>query len=298
MAEVMKRVIAAGCFCFLALGVLCADGGESLRFVAYNVQNYQVASREPGGTGGKPEKARDVVVATLVSLNADVLGLCEVGGEHSLMELRGRLEKAGRSYPHVEWVDGADKDRQLALLSRFPLSKRNSVTRLTYEMGGRVLPVQRGFLDVTVQVGQDWQVRCIGVHFKSRRPVPEGRQELMRRYEAALLRKRIDEILGEAPDQPLLVYGDLNDTRNEATVKVVQGTPGRESFLTALPLEDPYGMRWTHYWNEADVYARIDFILVNAGLRSWFDEEASTVHFREDWEVGSDHRALLAVFRR
>jgi len=271
----------------------------TVRFVSYNLENYLPMQRqidaETVDAAPKPESEKRVVVASIAELQPDILGVAEIGDMKEVDDLRTRLAAAGVVFKDVEWVAAADADRHLVLLSKFPIVSRQSLVDLTYHIGSQELPVQRGFLDVTVQVNPSYQVRCVGVHLKSKRDVPEADEELMRRNEADLLRKHVDTILTAAPATNLLVYGDFNDTRNEAPIKAIQGKSGTETYLSSLYLKDRMGMSWTHHWDWANIYSRIDFIFVSPGLHSDVDFENCRIPWRDDWDQGSDHRPLLAT---
>ena len=58
-------------------------------------------------------------------------------------------------------------------------------------MNGQPEKVRRGFLDVTIEVNAGYRLRMVGAHLKSKLPIPGG-EALMRRYEAQLLRKRLE----------------------------------------------------------------------------------------------------------
>jgi len=225
-----------------------------------------------------------------------VIGLSEIGTKEDLEDLRKRLKEAGIDYPHVEYAGGSDPVRHLALLSRFPIVARDSKDDLPYQLHGRIERMQRGILDVQVDFGDQKPVRFIVVHLKSKREVPAG-QALIRRNEAQILRRVVSEILAEKPDSRLVVMGDLNDTKNEPPLQEIQGEKGSATHLFDLPLVDSMGDRWTHYWSHADIYSRIDFILVNQTMRGLWDEARSTIPRWENWREASDHRPLLAVFR-
>jgi endonuclease/exonuclease/phosphatase family metal-dependent hydrolase len=275
----------------------------TFRFVSYNLENYLPMKRQIDGenvdAAPKPESEKQVVVSSIAELQPDILGVAEIGDMTQVEDLRTRLAAAGTVFREVEWVDAADLERHVALFSKFPIVARHSVKDLTYRLGDSELPVQRGFLDVTIQVNPTYQIRCVGVHLKSKREVPEGDETLMRRNEAELLRHHVDAILAEDPNVNLMVYGDFNDTRDEAPVRTIQGKAKTPAHLTSLYLKDRMGMSWTHYWEWAGLYSRIDFIFVNAGLHSEIDFENCRIPWRDDWEQGSDHRPLLAtIFSR
>lgn len=273
--------------------------GKGIRFVTYNLKNYLTMARE-GGAGtseavAKPEREIAVVVDTLARLEPDILGVCEMGGMAEVEDLRGRLRERGVVLDAVEWVDAADEDRHLALFSRFPIVERNSQAKLTYLLGEREHAVGRGFLDATVEAPGGYRLRCVGVHLKSKREVPDGDQEWMRRNEADLLRKHVNGIQQRQPEVNLLVYGDFNDTVNEGAIRAIQGAFGSPGYLTALPVQDDRGETWTHHWAAADTYSRIDFIFYGRGLGPEIERQHSFVCAREDWETASDHRAVVAA---
>ena len=69
----------------------------------------------------------------------------------------------------------------------------------------------------------------------------------MRRQEAQELRNHIDRVMKEAPDVPLLVYGDLNDTKEQPAIQEVLGDRQSPTHLTDLWLSDYTGDHWTYY---------------------------------------------------
>jgi endonuclease/exonuclease/phosphatase family metal-dependent hydrolase len=268
----------------------------------YNVQNYLVMDRylrderRAAPASPKPEKSIAALVAIIVKARPDLLHVAEMGPPDQFADFRKRLKEAGLEYPEAEYVQGADKDRHLALLSRFPIISRQSRTDLSFELNGVREPVQRGFLDVTVRVTPTFEVRVLGAHLKSRRPVPQG-EAMLRRHESLLLRKHIDSILTADPGTHLLLLGDLNDTKNEPTMKEIIGVRGSPTHMADLWLTDPLGDRWTHYWDTADEYARIDYLLVSPALFPRVDFKKSGIDRTEGWNVASDHRLLFATLR-
>lgn len=271
-----------------------------IRFTAWNLKNFvHVAGPPPAGSTEKPKARREVmaVAAMLGTLQPDILGVCEMGTSADLAALQTELKKAGADLPYSEWVAASDPSRHLALLSRFPITARQPATQLRYVLDDSQFPVQRGFLDVTVQPAPDYTLRLVGVHLKSRLDVPEGDQELMRRNEAHLLRQYVDSILIAAPETNLLVYGDFNDTRDQPTVKAVKGVRGAAAALTEIAAADDSGGRWTFYYPEGDVYSRIDFLLASAGLMPEVRKgHAFLPGGGGGWSRGSDHRPVTLDF--
>ena len=271
---------------------------ERLTFVAYNLRNYLSMDRRINGEivegTPKPEKEIAALIAAIAGVKPDVLGVCELGDASFLADFQKRLQAAGVDLPNTELVISADGwNRNLALLTRFPIVARNSRDDLSYVIGKTKLPFSRGILDVTLSPNPDYRLRCVGLHLKSRREDPEADQAEMRRNEAHLARLHIDTIFEAEPGVNLLVYGDFNDDPIEPPVKEIRGRFGSRGYLTDLRLEDPFGFRWTHYWSYADIYARLDYALVSQGLSPEVDRDRCHILHPVDWDVASDHRPLV-----
>jgi len=278
-----------------------ASKNPDITFVAWNVRNYMLrpVKNDEGRTLTPAKKPESIaaVVATLRKIKPDIVGLCEMGSRRDLKDLQKRLRAAGVELPHATWVDGADKDRHLALLSRFPLANVNHQTRISFLLGGQKRPVQRGFLDCVVDVSPGVSLRVLGAHLKSRRVVPEFDQAEFRRNESLLLRKHVENILAADPRTPLLLFGDFNDTKNSAVVRGILGRPRSKTALTLLPLSDRQGDQWTYRWEESDEYSRVDFIMVSEAVRRMIQRRGTRIHRETRWFEASDHRPLVVTLR-
>jgi endonuclease/exonuclease/phosphatase family metal-dependent hydrolase len=258
-------------------------------FASYNVENYALIESER--TRIKTPEARDAVADVASEVHPDLLGLCEIGSPEALEDLRARLQQRGVRLPYAEFVDGPDTDRHLALLSRFPFVSRQSRTRVPFELNGTPEVVRRGFLDVTIQIHPTYTLRVVGVHLKSKLPSPAG-ETLVRRMEALALRSLVDEIIAANPQMNLLVYGDFNETKEEAAIRGVLGARGGLNSLTDLPAEDSRGDRWTHYRFFTDVYSRIDYLMINRALRPEIVPGSARISQSSQWRKASDHRMI------
>lgn len=269
----------------------------TVTFCAYNLRNYLKMERSAGGVSapgtGKPEKEIAAVVKFLQEIKPDILGICEIGSEEDIADLKSRLKTVGIDLPYHELSHGGDPVRGLGFLSRFPILERRSQKELKYRIGEDIFPVQRGFLDVTVQLRPGFELRCVGVHLKSKREVPEADQMLMRRNEAHLLRKHLESILQSNPATKLLLYGDLNEHKHEASIAEIEGAPGLTLSMNDVRLRDSRGETWTHYWELADLYSRLDYCLVSRPLQSYVDKKRSYLYDAKDFYEGSDHRPLV-----
>jgi len=292
-------LLLAGLWLALA-GVLPAPGQDSVSVAHYNVQNYLVTDRylpdekRFATAAPKPEKSIAAMVAVIAKTNPDVLHVSEMGPPEMFADFRKRLAAAGLEYPETEYVQAADPHRHLAVVSRYPIVKRQSLTDLGFELNGVREPVQRGFLDVTIRVRDGFEIRLLGAHLKSRRPVPQG-EALLRRNESILLRRHMESILKADPSAPLVLVGDLNDTKDQPSIKELIGVRGSPMYMADLWLRDPQGDRWTHYWQTADEYSRIDYILVSPDVFRRIDFVRSGIDRSPNWEVASDHRLIYTT---
>lgn len=278
--------------------VPAAPGGET-RFLAYNLKNYLSMRRYTGEAAvytPKPEEEIRALISIIQSARPDILGVCEIGKDSDLRDLQDRLANTGIDLPHSHRVQGSDHARALAILSRHPIIETHVPRELNYTIQGVPFGISRGILDATIQLPQR-KVRFLGVHFKSKRPIREADQSLMRRNESLLLRKHIDDILTTRPDTQLLVYGDFNDTRRSKAVSAVRGRSNSDSHLETIELNDSHGQSWTHHWEHEDIYSRIDFIMVNPRLAPYINHKACTLLSPGNWQTASDHRPMLVIIR-
>lgn len=289
-------------FSFVLLAWLCLQGplfaAQEIVVATYNVQNYLSASpKGPGdkyATRAKPEKEIEVLIRIIKEINPDVLGVCEMGSPERFEDFKKRLNEAGLGYAHSEYLQAADEDRHLALVSRFPIVARNSRGDVPYQLNGKPEKVKRGILDVTVQVNPGYQLRLVGVHLKSKLPTPEG-EALIRRMEAQELRKHLDAILKAAPETNLVCYGDFNDSKNEPPIQEIAGPKKSPGHMADLWARDQYGDKWTHYWRTADEYSRLDYLFVSPALFREVVLEKSRVYRSEYWNDASDHRPVFTT---
>ncbi len=260
----MKK-LALSVFLTLFVALTCR-AAEDIVFAGYNLQNYFITERrdETGRriSAAKPVAEIEAAIQIIKEMNPDILGVCEMGSKEDFEDFKRRLKDAGLGYTDFEYLEAADNERHLALASRFPISARQSLGDIPYNVDGRQEKVRRGFLDVTVQINPGYQLRLVGVHLKSKLAVPEG-EALLRRNEAHLLRGHVQKILAANPETNLVVYGDFNDEKNQPAIREIMGPKGAPDHLSDLWLRDKVGDRWTHYWKVADVYSRIDFIFVS-----------------------------------
>ena len=293
----MKRFLLLLLFAAARLVAKDPDPAKGVVFCTYNVKNYlgheAGAPRDPRSKP-KPEKEIAALIEIIRDIQPDILGVCEMGSPAMFEDFKSRLEKAGISYTDSEYLQGDDPDRHLALVSRFPIVRRDSASKVRYTLNGVEHSVKRGFLDVTLQITPAYQLRCVGVHLKSKLPAPEG-EALIRRNEAMKLREHLDAILKAAPTTNLLCYGDFNDAKNSPAISEISGVRGTATHMTELAARDSVNDRWTHHWPVADEYSRIDYLFASPGLSPKIRRDSASVYRSDDWEKASDHRPVFVT---
>ena len=258
------------------------------------MDRFDLETKQTHPSTPKPDAEKARVVEILTAIRPDALGVCEIGTADDVAELQQRLQAAGVDLPYTELAHGGDPARRLALLSRLPIKTRNTQTTLTYQIGAQTLPFQRGILDVTIAITPTFDLHLLGVHLKSMRTVSEADQAEMRRNEARLLRLHIDSIFTQEPGACILAYGDFNAHRNEPSLAEIMGSPrSAETSLTDVLLRDANGEVWTHFWDTADIYSRLDYCFTSRLLRPHIDTRSSFVHADRDFYKASDHRPLV-----
>jgi endonuclease/exonuclease/phosphatase family metal-dependent hydrolase len=294
-AQKILRLGALGLFWLSGM----AFGEEAVTFAHYNVENYLQMNRREGAEsvlGPKPEREKNTLIRIIQEIHPDILGVAEMGPPDQFEEFQKRLKEAGLEFPFTEYVSGADRDRHLALLSRFKIVERHSEKEVFFDLNGLREPVERGFLDVTIEVNRAFRLRVVGAHLKSKLAVPSG-EALLRRNEARLLRQHIDGVLTRDPQENLLVYGDLNDTKDQPAIQEILGPRQGPNPLKEILLADAQGDRWTYYRRLSDTYDRIDYILADKALLPQIDQSRSYLYRSIDWYSASDHRPVVVVIK-
>ncbi len=299
-----RASLGAAFIALLSVGAIAASAQstptEKVVFAAWNIRNYLLDPPQRDGgraTPAKTEQAAEAVVDVIVQIAPDILGLCEMGSRRDLADFQQRLKKRGLIFPYATWVAGEDKERHLALLSRFPIAETQHVTNALVREHAPKQHVQRGFLDCTIAVRPDFSLRVLGTHLKSRRVVVEFDQAEFRRKESLLLRHHVEAILEKNPETPLLVFGDFNDVKNSPAVAGLLGRAGTKTSLSLVPLQDRRGESWTYHWAATDEYSRVDYVMVGNALRPLIDRRASRIPSSVNWSKASDHRPLVVTLR-
>src|SRR5271170_1573928 len=255
-------------FALLFLALLCSSAfSETFSVATYNVENYldQPTETRPHV---KSAEAKAKVRESIKTMNPDVLALEEMGTTNALMELRSSLKTEGQNFPFWEWIECADTNIHVAVLSKFPIIARHPHTNDEFLLDGRRFRVERGFAEVEIQAATNFSFTLSAAHLKSQLQIPSADEAEERLGEANVLRGIIDEHFKENPDAKIIVLGDLNDTRNSDPIKKIIGR-GKFKLTDTRPAErngdntfveniyhEPRDVTWTYFYGLDDTYSR------------------------------------------
>jgi endonuclease/exonuclease/phosphatase family metal-dependent hydrolase len=283
-----------------------AGAAQKFSIGTYNVENY--LAEASGTRGAKSAESKAKVREMIRELNVDVLGLEEMGGTNALLELRDSLKREGVDYPHWEHITGYDTNIHVAVLSKFPIVARRP-HKDSFLLNGKRFQVNRGFIEIDVQVNPKYQFTMMVAHLKSKRPVPYADEAEMRLEEATVLREHVDAAFARNANVNLVVVGDMNDTKNSKPVRMLIGRSSNKQLFDTRPAEpngdtrvaersgySPKNIAWTHFYGAEDTYSRIDYILISKGMRAEWDEAGTYILAKTGWGTASDHRPIKATF--
>lgn len=270
---------------------------ETLTVATYNLENYGPADRvtETGYRQDypKPETSKRALRTVIRALNADVLVLQEMGPRAYLDEFCRDLKADGLDYPHAVLLEGPDRDRHVALVSRRPLKAVVPHVDLEFAYFGAKEKVKRGLLEVTLAT-ESGDVTLFAVHLKSRFTdrSDDPLSALRRAGEATAVRDRVLQRFPDPAKARFLILGDCNDARGSKTLQFLSQR-GKTEVAGLLSASDSRGESWTHAYLKEESYSRVDHVLVSPGLRAAVPSGVAQIYDGPSVLEASDHRPVL-----
>ena len=136
----------------------------------------------------------------ICDIDADILGLQEIENKHIFKQLIAKLEKVGCTYDYSAITSKKGASIQVALLSRYPLTKKNEI-QVSYA------PRVRNILEVDVAL-EGKALTLFVNHWKSK--AYKGYESKRIKY-AKALQARISRL---APSKEYIILGDFNSDYN------------------------------------------------------------------------------------
>lgn len=280
----------------LWLALFVSLWAETITVATYNVENYVAADRLVEGVYRegypKPEAAKSALRAVIRGMNADVIALQEIGPRPYLEELRRDLASEGCAYPYTEWLEAADTERHVAVLSRRPFKRVQGHADLAFAYFDATERVKRGLLEVRFET-DGGELTVFIVHLKSRFTDRTDDRESSRRRagEAEAVRDRVLSIFPDPAKARFLIVGDCNDGPGSRPLRALSAR-GKTAIAEVLPAADSRGETWTHFYRKEDSYSRVDYVLVSPGLKPAVEERAA-IFDGSGVRDASDHRPVL-----
>ncbi len=264
--------------------------------MTFNLNQYVLFDRDRDPETLEPKPADEIaaVIDVIRQVSPDILNVQEIGDPAVWDDFKRELRDAGLAdYHYEEYLRRDPNDRNIALLSRFPIVSRQSHTDDQYTIGPRQFPVRRGILDVELEIRPEYRLRVMAAHLKSKVFHDFGQAE-MRRNEARLLCNHVRAAIKENPQVNLLVMGDMNDTPGSAPIREITTYQDRQILFDLRPLDDR-GDAWT-YRGSDDRHERLDYFFVNDQLLPEVVRGKTYIPGLTILAAASDHRPLVATF--
>jgi endonuclease/exonuclease/phosphatase family metal-dependent hydrolase len=281
----------------IALG-LAGARADRLKIATYNVENYGLVDRmTPDGFRSgypKPEAEKTALRVVIRAIAADVLALQEIGSAGALEELQRDLAGEGLRYPYSAYLDGPDRARHVALLSRRPWIRVTPHPDLDFAYLGRRERVKRGLLEAAIGTAAG-ELTFFVVHLKSHLTETDADPGAgdRRAAEAAAVRGCIRRRFPPGSPARFVLLGDCNDGARSPTLRRLAASGGTVIALR-LAARDSRDETWTEIYRREESYATLDHILVSPALRAAVRGDAQICD-RPETGVASDHRPVVAT---
>jgi endonuclease/exonuclease/phosphatase family metal-dependent hydrolase len=285
----------------LLIGINCLSGVEKdIRIASYNLQNYLVMDRSVDGKWRpnypKPEIEKRALRKAILAARPDIIAVQEIGGDQMLRELQQDLLREGLHFKYREVLEGADPERQIAILSQLPLINVIEHCDLDFKYLQGRKNVSRGLLEATVKINNKIECQLFVVHLKSRWTVTKEDPEavLQRLREAEACRDRIIARTQDKNKPYYIIMGDFNDHPNSAVFRRFDHR-GKLKISNLLPLSDNRNEVWTYFYRKEATYTQVDAIMASPALFRFF-KNGRIIDALNPLE-GSDHRLIFADFK-
>ncbi len=238
----------------------------------------------------KPEKEKKSLRDYIKKIDADVLGLQEIGSKGHLNELQLDLSASDQNYPYQAFSYESGRDRNLAFLSRLPLQQVKAHENLRLIDGYGKQEVLRGVLEIEIKY-KALPIKIFNIHLKSRH-TSDSRDPESNKYRLKEAKTVLDLIYKrtDSGKRPYILLGDLNDFPQSETLRLL--TQNKKSPMTQIICIDSKGESWTHYYRKKNRYSTLDYILFSKNHP--FLENASGQILRDRYYYkASDHRPIF-----
>lgn len=293
---------------------LPAPVGGTLRTASLNVLNYFTSLDERGANS--PEEFRrqkDKLIATIIGLNADVLGLMEIenNGAVALKDLieAVNMQAGANTYRAIDGGTIGSDEIKVAIIYKpaavSPAGKAETPAVPAFDAGGGMRPPLAQRFVARSNNGVFWFVVS---HLKSKGSCPydsdsanrdmgQGCWNATRVTQASALKDWVAELTASSGENDVLMVGDFNAYLNEDPVLAIEA--GKfENLIRRLPPAD----RYTYVFNGES--GALDYAFASESLRSqvsgvtvWHINADEPPVFDYNTEFKTDDRYAATPFR-
>ncbi len=235
---------------------------------------------KPGFRNEMMKRAVNAVADHIASIDADIIGLTEIGKLEDVNQLIEAIKERGVSYDHVSFCrcTSGSTSQYVALLSKFPLTTVK--TKFQRKVDG--FRVTKG-LKASVDLGGE-EVIIYLTHLKSKRGGAAATSP-QRVAQATVIRDDYRDDINAG--KHVIVMGDLNASRGEPALKRIRGLHDDSSSNVDLDQPGKDGIFTYRYRGQRN---QIDHILTSPSIGKKWNVSIEAIETPN--EFISDHRAL------
>jgi endonuclease/exonuclease/phosphatase family metal-dependent hydrolase len=280
-----------------------AQEAPRLRIATYNIENTFDVFDDPytrdEGTDVKLRWEVEAIAGAMRELDADIIGFQEVENEAVLQAIVDEyLADMGYKYVTVPLTNDG-RGIKLGLISRLPVLSVTSYRWQTLEHpdADRTWRFARDLFHARVQARDGQVINVFVVHLKSKGSRDGDPQSVMwRTSEAIRIRQIVGDLVGNNPDELVVLMGDFNSKPGEPAISALltpdaAGLPLLSDCHISIPMEDR-----TTYPSERFPNSVIDFIFTSPAMSARLVPGSATIFSDAELTKGSDHLPLVAEF--
>jgi endonuclease/exonuclease/phosphatase family metal-dependent hydrolase len=254
---------------------------------------------KPGVRDAKFAEAAQAVAKVIVQINADVIGLEEVGDEKDVQELRAAVKQLGLDYPYC-FVGGPVEESTFqnnAVFSKFELKdglasipgKESFYAEPDDDDTEEWTGVRKGLRVTFAAHGQTFYLYV--VHLTSERGGYDA--DARRVAEASIVRRHYLPLLAEGKN--VIVMGDMNDRRGDPAINRIRGLDDIQPDLIQTGLynyfpREKQDTRWTYEFR--GTREQIDHVLLSDSIEDCCTQiRSETLHHGD--KLASDHSPFI-----
>lgn len=240
-----------------------------VRVCIWNVHCYLDTYRMKDGKrikSPKPEAEKTELIKILNDINADVLGIEEIGGKPYAKEFQLRLSQSGLNYPYLAVSSESSEYPQCAIFSKIPFEKINILATKPFDYFGEKIRSPRGMLIVDFSTnGKNWRFGSVHLKSKFGAKARDKENNLFRQKEAKAISKDMSKFLRKGG--LAIIGGDFNEEPTDGTIKILE----KSNFVT-LKQQNPNGEAFSYYWAKGNQYRQFDFFMISKSMQKYTDK--------------------------